>query len=121
MQQQNVSAEKNHYNFTAKVFKILLIIVFISFSLFSFFTIASQGVISIFENQFKTFGGIQVFLDLVIMCLLFSLWMYKDAKEKSRRFIPWFILTLIAGSIGPMFYLLTGKKNINRDLTQNLN
>lgn len=70
-------------------------------------TVAAFGLIPIFTTQLQTLGGIQVYVDLVIMCLLFSVWMKFDAKANNRLFLPWFILTLAAGAIGPLLYLAT--------------
>jgi hypothetical protein len=110
MQQNNRIDENGLGRLSPNAVKILLIGVFGLFSAFTLFVVIQQGVISVFENQFKTAGGIQVFLDLVIMCSLFSVWMYRDTKAKKRRFTPWFILTLLAGSIGPLLYLITNQK-----------
>jgi hypothetical protein len=86
----------------------LLIVVFLAFSILTVVAFTTQGV-TIFETQFRTLGGIQVFVDLLIACLLFSVWMYNDSKANGRRFVPWFILTLLIGSIGPLLYLITMK------------
>ena len=36
-------------------------------------------------------------------------WMWHDAKARGRNIRPWIVLTLPAGTIGPLRYLLTRK------------
>ena len=66
-------------------------------------------LLGIFEPHFKSFGGAQVFVDLVIALTLVLVWMWRDAKASGRNIWPWIALTLATGSFGPLFYLLTRK------------
>ena len=47
---------------------------------------------------------------LVIALGLFLVWMWRDAKAAGRNPWPWLVLTLVAGSIGPLIYLLGRKR-----------
>jgi hypothetical protein len=89
--------------------KIILLITTILFSILSFFPIAEFGVLGIFNQALQNSATIQIFIDLVISLLLFSLWLKQDAKANNRNFIFWFIFTFALGSFGPLFYLLTAK------------
>lgn len=95
----------------AKTPRILLICVLLGFFALTAATVAKQGFVSVLVNQFQTLGGIQVFFDLAIMCGLFSVWMYHDAKATGRKFIPWFVITLVVGSFGPLLYLVTAPRH----------
>jgi Terpene cyclase DEP1 len=84
----------------------------ISLTLLAFGTLTAaalwqHGYWGIFEPLFKTFGGAQVLVDLVIALTLFMVWMWQDAKASGRNPWPWIVLTLATGSFGPLFYLLT--------------
>ena len=69
-----------------------------------------HGYWGIFEPHFQSFGGAQVFADLVIALALFLGWMWHDAKATGRNPWPWIAATLTLGSFGPLFYLLTRKQ-----------
>jgi hypothetical protein len=95
---------------SAKSGKSMIVISLVAFAGLTILTILKIGLVPIFTTQLQTLGGIQIYVDLVIMCLLFSVWMKHDAKKQNRLFIPWFLLTLAAGAIGPLLYLATRRK-----------
>jgi hypothetical protein len=43
--------------------------------------------------------------DLVIVCLLACLWMNHDAPRQGLPVWPFVLITLVAGSFGPLLYL----------------
>lgn len=65
-----------------------------------------HGYIGIITPLLQTWAGGQVFTDLVIALVLVLAWMWSDAKKYGRAFLPWLLLTLAAGSFGPLCYLL---------------
>jgi hypothetical protein len=67
----------------------------------------SGGLMGIASWHVKSYGGAQVFADLVIALTLFMVWMWRDAQASGRVVWPWLIATLALGSIGPLLYLLT--------------
>lgn len=66
-----------------------------------------HGYWGIFEPHFQSFGGAQVFADLVIALALVMVWMWHDARATGRNVWPWIAATLTLGSFGPLLYLLT--------------
>lgn len=66
-----------------------------------------HGYWGIFEPLVRTTGGAQVLVDLCIALGLFLVWMFRDARRLGRNPWPWVVLTLAAGSFGPLLYLLT--------------
>jgi hypothetical protein len=89
--------------------RALLIITLVLFSALSAIAVWQHGYWGIITPHFQTFGGAQVFTDLVIALALAMVWMWHDAKAKGRNAWPWIALTLVAGSFGPLIYLLTRK------------
>jgi hypothetical protein len=47
-----------------------------------------------------------VFFDLVIVAVLNCGWMVNDARERGLAVWPFILITLVAGSFGPLFYLV---------------
>jgi hypothetical protein len=90
--------------------RVILITVLAAFSALSAVAMWQHGYWGILEPHFKTFGAAQVLADLVIALGMFLVWMVNDAKAQGRNPWPWLIFTLIAGSFGPLLYLLTQKK-----------
>jgi len=71
-----------------------------------------HGYWGIFEPHFQSFGGAQVFADLVIALALVMVWMWHDARATGRNVWPWIAATLTLGSFGPLLYLLTRKSPV---------
>ncbi len=85
----------------------LLIVIVLAFGALSAVAVAQHGVVGIFAWQLQNTAGLQVLADLVIALSLFMAWMWRDAQALGRRFWPWLLLTLVAGSFGPLLYLLS--------------
>ena len=83
----------------------LVLLILLPFAAYSTYAIAQVGYLAIFTSHFHT-AGFQVLADLVIACLLAMVWMWRDAAASGRNVWPFLLLTLGAGSIGPLLYLL---------------
>jgi hypothetical protein len=101
------AAIPNHPERTSTMQRTLLSLVLLAFGALSAVALWQHGFWGILEPHFKTFGGAQVLADLVIALTLFMVWMWKDAQDTGRNPWPWIVLTLAAGSFGPLLYLLT--------------
>ena len=86
--------------------KILLIVVTLAFSAITVFALQDVGYLGIFTGQLQSWGEIQVIVDLVIICALAVLWMLGDARARGLNAWPYVLITLFAGSFGPLLYLL---------------
>jgi Terpene cyclase DEP1 len=91
----------------------LLTIVLALFGALSALALWHHGYWGILEPHFKTFGAGQVLADLVIAVTLAMVWMWHDAKATGRNVWPWIALSIVAGSFGPLLYLLTRKSAQN--------
>lgn len=87
---------------------VLLSLVFLAFGALSVEAMLEVGYWGIFQHQFSSSAGWQVLADLVISCSLIMLWMIGDARRSGRRVWPYLLLTVGAGSFGPLLYLWIG-------------
>jgi hypothetical protein len=88
--------------------KLLAIIILIPFTLLTAFAVAEVGYIGIFEYHVHSPAGWQVITDLVIALVLLLTWLIPEARKTGRNPWPWVALTLVAGSFGPLLYIVFG-------------
>src|SRR5689334_14503403 len=84
---------------------LVLLMVIAAFSVLSALALAEVGYFGILEPHFKSWGGAQVFVDLVIALTLVLTWLVPDARARGVNPWPFVALTLVAGSFGPLAYL----------------
>ena len=84
----------------------LLILTLVALSALTALALWQHGLWGIFQPLLSSTAGLQVFVDLVIALTLFMVWMWHDARQTGRSPWPWIVLTLLAGSFGPLLYLL---------------
>lgn len=87
--------------------KVILSLVLAAFAVLTALALWFHGYWGIVAPHFQSFGAAQVLVDLVIALGLFLVWMWRDAQASGRNPWPWLVLTLAAGSFGPLLYLLT--------------
>jgi len=93
----------------------LAIFILIPFSILSAYAVYKVGYWGIFDYHRYSPAGWQVFTDLVIACILIMSWMIPDAKRSGRNPWPYVVMTLFAGSFGPLFYLAIGQREPNKE------
>ena len=84
---------------------IALVAVMIGFGILTTLALMDVGYFGIIEPHFKSYGAAQVFVDLVIVCVLAIFWMVQDAPKHGLPAWPFILVTLAAGSFGPLIYL----------------
>jgi hypothetical protein len=85
---------------------ILLLLVTGAFGALTALALMDVGYLGIIAPHFRSWGGAQVFFDLVIVAVLACLWMIGDARERGSSVWPFILITLVAGSFGPLLYLV---------------
>ncbi len=86
--------------------KVLCLALLIPFTALTVYAVSQVGFFGIFEYQLHSPAGWQVIVDLIIACALILVWMFSDAKKHGRNVWPYVVVTLVAGSFGPLLYLL---------------
>lgn len=90
--------------------RTVLTMILVLFSALSAVALWQHGYWGIIAPHFKSFGAGQVLADLVIAVSLAMVWMWHDAKITGRNVWPWLALSVVAGSFGPLLYLVTAKR-----------
>lgn len=85
---------------------LVLFAVILAFGALTVLALMEAGYLGIFLQHFETYAGMQVFFDLVIVCLLGIIWMLHDGKTSGVTPWPFVVLTLAAGAFGILFYLV---------------
>jgi hypothetical protein len=85
---------------------IALTLVIVGFGVITTLALLDVGYFGILKPHFLSWGGAQVFADLVILAVLACRWMVMDARERGLPAWPFILTTLVAGSFGPLFYLV---------------
>ena len=64
------------------------------------------GYVGVFEMMTANAATIAGFVDLVIALSLIIAWMVRDARARGVSPVPYVLLTLALGSVGPLVYLI---------------
>jgi hypothetical protein len=85
---------------------MILFGVTLAFGVLSALALMDVGYLGIIAPHFQSWGGGQVFADLVILAVLAVMWMVRDARERGMTAWPFVVITVFAGSFGPLLYLI---------------
>ena len=90
--------------------KPVLWLIALPFFVFSLWVLMQVGYLGIWQGGFANLGSTQITLDLVVACLLLMGFIARDCRARGKAWWPWALLTLVAGSIGPLAYLLSPRR-----------
>ncbi len=85
---------------------IALLLVITGFGVLTTRALMESGYFGVFLSSFDSWAGMQIFFDLVIVCILASIWMIDDSRRSGLPALPFILITLAAGSFGPLLYLV---------------
>ena len=77
-----------------------------AFAALSAAALLDVGYMGILAPHFRSWGGLQVFVDLVILAVLGCVWMVGDAQARGLPAWPFIVMTVFLGSFGPLSYLV---------------
>ena len=86
--------------------QIALAVVLADFVAFTAFAVYQHGYLGFFALALANTATAQVLIDLVIALSLVTVWMWRDARDRGVSLLPYLLLTLTLGSIGPLLYLI---------------
>jgi hypothetical protein len=64
------------------------------------------GLVGFFRMVFANFASVSTLVDLIIALVLILEWMSDDARERGVSALPFVLLMIALGSIGPLLYLI---------------
>lgn len=70
------------------------------------YAVYHYGYLAFFDFHAVNAIQVQIFVDLIIALSLVMVWMWRDAKARGISPIPYVVMTLFLGSIGPLAYLI---------------
>ncbi|HUI27102.1 MAG TPA: DUF2834 domain-containing protein [Candidatus Kryptonia bacterium] len=69
------------------------------------YVVYQYGYVGFIELVTANAATTAALVDLVIALSMVTVWMVRDARERGVSSIPYVILTLVLGSVGPLLYL----------------
>lgn len=86
--------------------QILLSIVLVALVALDAYAIYLYGYIGFFRMAMLNFAGVTSIVDMVIALMLILMWIGNDAEQRGISALPYILLTLVLGSVGPLLYLI---------------
>ena len=86
--------------------QIVLGLVLVDFAALTACAVWQHGFVGVFQLALSNWATGLVFVDLVIALSLVLIWMMGDSRERGLAFLPYALLTLAFGSVGPLLYLI---------------
>lgn len=86
--------------------RIVLGGVLVVFTAATIAVLAEYGYVGFYEAALANNATRLTFLDLAISLGLISVWMIQDAWSSHRSLVPFLLLTVLFGGVGPLLYLL---------------
>jgi hypothetical protein len=79
----------------------------IGFTGFTAYVVATVGLSPAIDlTTGENLWGLQVSVDLVISLCIALAWVWRDARERGHNPVPYILLSLVGGSIGPLAYVV---------------
>ncbi len=86
--------------------QLALLPVFLGFTALTAWALFNHGLVGWVPELLSTPIGITAAVDLVIALTIVVVWMWSDARGRGINPVPYLVVTLLTGSIGPLAYLL---------------
>jgi len=91
-----------------------LSVVLLDFAGLTAYATYQYGVVGIVEAVTANAVTVTALADLVIALSLVLVWMWQDARERGTSLVPYVVLTLFFGSVGPLLYLIRRESGLSR-------
>ena len=101
-----------------KIKQIGLGIVLAGFSILTAYALLEYGYVGFFREAISNLASVTLLVDLVISLTIILVYLGNDASERGVSAVPYLLLTLAFGSVGPLLYLIrrVGNHDVSREL-----
>jgi hypothetical protein len=82
---------------------LLVPVGFAALNAYCFYTFGTAGFL---RAALANAATVAVFIDSLIALTMVAVWMVRDAAQRGATVLPFLLLTLFLGSMGPLLYLL---------------
>jgi hypothetical protein len=86
--------------------QLALSVVLIAFVADEAYAVYLYGYVGFFRMMFANFASFTALVDLTIALVLILVWMGEDAEQRKVSTLPYLLITLALGSVGPLLYLI---------------
>jgi hypothetical protein len=86
--------------------RLAVLFVLVDFSALTAYVTVQHGIGGLIELALANAVTITLTVDLMIALTLVTAWMWRDARDRGVAPLPYVLLTLTLGSIGPLLYLV---------------
>jgi cytochrome bd-type quinol oxidase subunit 2 len=92
----------NHMN-PKRIGLSIVLVGFAALNGYCFYTFGTEGFL---RAALANAATAAVFIDLVVALTMVAVWMVHDAAQRGATVLPYLLLTLFVGSMGPLIYLM---------------
>ncbi len=86
--------------------QIGLALVLADFVALTGYAVYHYGYMAFFDFHALNAIQLQIFVDLIIALVFVTVWMVRDARARGISPVPYVVMTLFLGSIGPLVYMI---------------
>ena len=100
--------------------QIALGIVLAGFSILTAYALIGYGYVGFFREVISSLASVTLLVDLTIALTIILVYLGHDASERGVSAVPYLLITLAFGSVGPLLYLIRrlGSRDVNRELSR---
>ena len=101
--------------------QIALGIVLAGFSILTAYSLIGYGYTGFFRDVTSNLASVTLLVDLVISLTIILVYLGNDARERRVSAVPYLLLTLAFGSVGPLLYMIRrigDNHDVNRALSR---
>src|SRR5215472_9652095 len=95
--------------------QIGLVSVLLGFSILTAYAVYLYGYVGFFREVTSSVASLTLSVDLVIALTIILVYIANDAREHGISAVPYLLLTLAFGSVGPLCYLIRRLGNARLD------